>query len=135
MVACLLPDKGSLNVIRRSLMPFDNPVSFLTRSDLMAKPTPASRLSSLLRPLQKNVKPAPTYLKSPISAKRVSLRAAISIPYLPSSLPTRAVLCCGLSDPALSIRVSAFHAPIFKGITFVFLFCFRPLKGIPADRG
>ena len=54
MVACLLPDKGSLNVIRRSLMPFGNPVSFPTRSGLMAKPTPASRFSSLLRPLQKN---------------------------------------------------------------------------------
>ena len=36
-------------------MPFGNPVSFLTRSDLMTKPTPASRLSSLLRPLQMNV--------------------------------------------------------------------------------
>ena len=36
MVACLLPDKGSLNNIRRSLMPFGNHVSFLTRSDLMA---------------------------------------------------------------------------------------------------
>ena len=36
MVACLLPDNGSLNVIR-----FGNPVSFPTRSDLMAKPTPA----------------------------------------------------------------------------------------------
>ena len=55
MVACLLPDKGSLNVIRRSLMLFGNPVSFLTRSDLMVNPTPASRLSSLLCPLQKNV--------------------------------------------------------------------------------
>ena len=36
MVACLLPYNGSLNVIRRSLMPFGNPVSFPTRSDLMA---------------------------------------------------------------------------------------------------
>ena len=49
MIAYLLPDKGSLNVIRRSLVPFGNPVGFPTRSDLMAKPTPASRLSSLLR--------------------------------------------------------------------------------------
>ena len=53
MVACLLPDNGSLNVIRRSLMPFGNPVSFPKRSDLMAKPTPASRLSSVLRPLKR----------------------------------------------------------------------------------
>ena len=51
MVACVLPDKGSLYVIRRSLTPFGNPVSFLTRFDLMAKPTPASSLSSLLREL------------------------------------------------------------------------------------
>ena len=43
MVACLLPDKGSLHVIRRSFMPFGNPESFPTRSDLMTKPTPASR--------------------------------------------------------------------------------------------
>ena len=50
MVACLLPDKGDLNVIWRSLMPFGNPVNFPTRSDLMAKPTHASRLSSVLRP-------------------------------------------------------------------------------------
>ena len=55
MVACLLPDKGSLNVIRRSLMHFGNPESFPAKSDLMAKPTPASRLSSLLRPLKKIV--------------------------------------------------------------------------------
>ena len=40
MVACLLPDKGSLNVIMQVLMPLDNPMSFLTRSDLMTKPTP-----------------------------------------------------------------------------------------------
>ena len=51
MVACLLPDEGNLNVIRQSYMSFDNPESFPTRSDLMAKPTPAPRLSSLLRPL------------------------------------------------------------------------------------
>ena len=43
MVACLLPDKGSRHVIGRSLMPFGNPEGFPTRSDLMTKPTPASR--------------------------------------------------------------------------------------------
>ena len=46
MVACLLSDKGSFNVIRQSLVSFGNPDSFPTRSDYMAKPTPASRLSS-----------------------------------------------------------------------------------------
>ena len=39
MVACLLSDKESFNDIRRSLLSFGNPESFLTRSDLMAKPT------------------------------------------------------------------------------------------------
>ena len=53
MLACLLPDKGSLNVIRQSLMPFGNHESFPTMSDLMANPTPASHISSLLRPLKK----------------------------------------------------------------------------------
>ena len=42
---------------------------------------------------------------------------------------------CGLSDPALSKRVRTFHSPIFKGMTFVFFLVFRPLNGIPADRG
>ena len=55
MVACLLLGKGSLNVSRRSLIPFGNPKNFPTRSDLMAKSTPASCFSPLLRPLQKNV--------------------------------------------------------------------------------
>ena len=59
----------------------------------------------------------------------------VFISYLLSSLPTRAVLRCGLSDPALSIKVRTFHAPIRKGITLAFFFVFRPLKGIPADRG
>ena len=99
MVACSLPDKGSPNVMMQSLMPFGNPESFPTRSDLKAKPTPASYLSSVFRPSKKNVKPAPTSLISPTSAKRVSLRAAISIPYLPISLPSRAVLRCGLFIP------------------------------------
>ena len=73
-------------------MPFGSHESLLTRCDLMANPTPASRRSSFLRPLQKKVKPASTSLKSPTSARRVSIRAAISTFYLSSSLPTRAVL-------------------------------------------
>ena len=55
IVACLLPVKESLGVISRSFMPFGSPESLLTKCDLMVKPTPASRRSSLLRPLQKNV--------------------------------------------------------------------------------
>ena len=78
-------------------MPLGSPESLLTRCDLMANPTPASRRSSFLRPLQKKVQPAPTSFKSPYSARRVSLRAAISTLYRSSSLPTRAVLRSGLS--------------------------------------
>ena len=50
-----LPDKGSLSVSRRSFMPLGSPESLLTRCHLMANPTPASRCSSFLRPLQKKV--------------------------------------------------------------------------------
>ena len=45
------------------------------------------------------------------------------------SLLTRAVLLCGLSDPALSFSVCTFHASIFKGITFGFYFVFDPQEG------
>ena len=39
--------------IRRSLRPLGRLASLLTRWDMMAKPTPASRVSSLVRPIQK----------------------------------------------------------------------------------
>ena len=41
IVACLLPDKGNLNVIKRSFMPFESAKSLLTRCDLKANPIPA----------------------------------------------------------------------------------------------
>ena len=49
------------------------------------------------------------------------------------SLPTRAFLRCGRSDPALYISVHTSQAPIVKGITFVSFLRVRPLRGIPAD--
>ena len=132
--SCMLIDKkGSLNVIRRPLMPFDNPECFPTRTDLIAKPLPASCFTSLLGPLQKILLPVPTNLIFPISEKQVSFRVPVSIPYLQSFLPTRAVLWYGLSDPALSIRVWTFQMPIFKDITFYLFLWVRPLKGTPAD--
>ena len=103
MVAYFLSVQGSLNVIRRSLMAFGRLESLPTRSVLMANPAPTSRLSAHLRPLQRNVYPAPTSLIPPAYARRVSINAAIPILYLPSSLPTRAVLRCSVSDPVLSI--------------------------------
>ena len=81
-------------------MPFDKRESFPTRSDLMA----ASRLSSPFLSTPEECftvasKIASTSLISSTSANRVSIREAISIPYLPIFLPTRAVQRCGLSDP------------------------------------
>ena len=80
--------------------------------------------------------------KSPSSARRVSLRAAIStlwfirrgnlfsltFLYWSSSLPTRAVLRSDLSEPELSIRVRTFHAPMVRSITFIFIFSYSTAK-------
>ena len=53
VVVCLLPDKarqtGSLNVIGQFWVPFRSE-SFSTGSVFTAKPTPASRISLVLRP-------------------------------------------------------------------------------------
>ena len=59
----------------------------------MAKPTPALRLSSGARPLQKKDKPELLSLSvsSPSSASLVSLRVAMSILYLVSSSAMSAV--------------------------------------------
>ena len=81
IVACLLPDKGSLSVTRRSLCLFE--VWKLARCD-----GGESYSWFTLHFLQKKVCPAATSFKSPSSARRVSLRAAISSVYLFSSLPT-----------------------------------------------
>ena len=62
MVSCLLLDKGSpCHKTIRSFVPFGSPESLPKRSALMANPTHASPCSSVLRPLQKKVKPAPTF--------------------------------------------------------------------------
>ena len=133
IVACLLPDRGSLHAIRRALMPFGNHESLPTSSVLMAKTIPVLRFSSLLRQVQKKVYPAPISLISH-SASRVSLSAAICIPYHPSSLPTMAVLrsICSSTDNQCS---HIFYMPLIKGIPFVFFFLFQPLKRIPDDHG
>ena len=110
--------RGSLSVIRRSVIPFGSPERLPTRSVLMSNPTPTSRLSALLCPPQNNVYPAPTSQISPISARRVSLRTAVSVLYLARSLPTRAVLRCGLSDPALSFSVRKIQARLSKALFF-----------------
>ena len=115
-------------------MPFESSESLLTRCDLMAKPTPASRRSFFLRPLQKNVQPVPTIFNSPSSARQVSHRAAISTLYrlVVYQVELFYVVVC---LPALFIKVRTFHTPIVKAITFISFFLARPLNGIPADRG
>ena len=50
----------------------------LTRWSFMAKPSPASRRSSLLRPFQKMVYPSPISVTLLLLERRVSLRAAMS---------------------------------------------------------
>lgn len=109
----------------RSLSPLGRLLSLLIKCDLMAKPTPASRRSSLLRPLQKNVYPALTSVSCPSSANLVSLRAAMCMLYRSSSRATSAVRLSGLSALELSMRVRTFHVPKVSGVTEVFL-VFRP---------
>ena len=51
------------------------------------------------------------------------------------SLLTIDVLRCGLSDPALSVSVRIFQAPIVIIIIFVFFVRVQPLRRSPAIRG
>ena len=55
MVANFPRVRGSLIVIRRSFTPLGTPTSLAASVIFIAKPTPASRLSSAPRPLQKKV--------------------------------------------------------------------------------
>ena len=120
----------SFMVIILSLIPWGRLLNLFTSSFLTAKPTPASRQSSLARPLQKNVKPAPVSLGCPSSAS-VSLRAAMSTLYLASSRPTSAVLLSGLFACALSSRVRTFHVPKMNGFILILCFLFIPLVWDP----
>ena len=73
-------------------MSFGRPESLLTRCDLTANPTSASRRAFFLRPPQKKVQPASTSLNKTLPLQGDSLRAAISTLYPSSSLPTRAII-------------------------------------------
>ena len=131
MVAFLLFPSGSCIFISRSFMPSGMLASFRTRIDLMAKPTPVSRRSSLRRPLQKKVYPPPVSVSWPLSAKRVSLSAAMSMTYRASSLATRAVRLPGLSALRLSSRVLTFHVARVSTFVFFFFSVLRPLGRDP----
>ena len=127
MVVWHLPFRSTHICMSRSFNPLGRLVNLLTRFDLMAKPTPASRRSSLLRPLQKKVYPALASVSCPSFASLVSLRAAMWMLYLSSSLATSAVLLSGLSALELSMSVRTFHVPMVNGVTKVFFFfIFRP---------
>ena len=78
---------------------------------LRANPTPCILSSSFAFQLQKNVYPHFGSAIEPSSASLVSLRAATSIWYLPSSLAMRAVLLSGLEEASRSRKVCTFHAP------------------------
>ena len=86
-------------VMSRSFTPFGGHVNLPTSAVFTAKPTPASRRSSL----HFTPKEGATFSHSwPSLASRVSLRAAISL-YLVSSLPIRSEVCQHL----LSLKVCA----------------------------
>ena len=127
IVACFFPVSVSFMVIILSLIPWGRLLNLFTSLFLTSKPTPASRWSSLTRPLQKNVKPVPVSLSCPSSVRCVSLRAAMTILYLASSRPTSAVLLSGLFACALSSRVRTFHVPKMNGFILIFCFLFLPL--------
>ena len=111
-------------------------MSLDTRVDLMANPTPDSLFSVSGFPDQKKV-----YVDSatsPVSARRVSLKAAMSTPYLESSLSMRALLRSGHAVPSRSCMVRTFHAARVIGLTRVYFFFFIicvPLVGILSSRG
>ena len=113
-----LSGKGSF--INRSLTGVRRSGSCLQSEVLMASPTPYILYSSFVFPLQKNVYPPFGSAVKPSSVSLVSLRAVMSIWYLPSSLAMRAVLLTGLEEASWSRRVRTFHAP---KIIFLFFFC------------
>ena len=69
------------------------------------------------------VQPLTGSVRQPSSASRVSLRAAMSMLYLDSSLATRAVLLSDLPLFSLSIRLRTFQVPI---VSFLFFIWVRP---------
>ena len=105
---------GSLTGVGRS-------GSCLQSEVLMAGPSPCLS-SSFAFLFQKNVYPPFGSAIQPSSASLVSLKAAMSIWYLPSSLAMRAVLLSSLEEASRSRRVLTFHAPSFFFFFFFFFF-------------
>ena len=134
VVAWHFPANGNHIVMSLPFTVFGRHSSLLIRLVLIAKCPPVSRHSPSLLPLQKKV-----YLISvrlPSFANLVSLRAALWMRYLFSSLATRAVLP-GLLDFVLSISVHTFHVPMVSkcfvvcrfSIHFIIFVCFDCIVG------
>ena len=120
-VTCREGLSGKRSFIKRSLTGVGRSGSCLQSEVLMASPTPCILSSSLAFPLQKNVYPPFGSATESSSASQVSLRAAMSICYLSSSLAMRAALLSDLEEASPSRMVSTFHA---VKIAFFVLFCF-----------
>ena len=106
--------------------------SCLQSEVLMASPTPCILSSSFAFPLQNIVFPPFGSAIEPSWASLVSLRASMSIWYLPSSLTMRAVLLSGLKETSRSRRVCTFHAS--KMISFFLLLILTAFKAICKSR-
>ena len=126
--------RASLTVIRRQFIALGFSFREGTSLDLMANPTPASLFSAAGLPDQKKV-----YVdsgSSPTSARRVSLRAAMSTLYRSSSLSIRALLRSGRAVPSRSSMVRTFHAARVICLALDFFLAFvLPLYGILSSRG
>ena len=97
IVKCRPHERGTLSFMIRSLTLVGRSILSM-RLDLIAKPTPPSRLSPSGFPTQKSVKPDFISISWSSPDSRVSDRAAMSMFSLCSSFVTNAVLRSGLSD-------------------------------------
>ena len=119
IVAKLSMLRGSLIVMILSLTGRGISVSFLTISFLVAKPTPASRLSPSGLSLQK--KEYSKTLRLPDSENLVSHKASMSMLYLASSIASSAVHLSGRPAPSRSRRVLTFHCAIVSSCLLLLL--------------
>ena len=86
---------------------------FSNKSDLMAKPTPPSRISCFGFSNQKMRYPEPFLISRSSFGKLVSDRTVMSMFSLSNSLETRAVLRLGRFENARSRRVKTFQQHMF----------------------
>ena len=107
-VTCQEGLSGKQSFINRSVTGVRGSGSCLQSEVLMASPTPCIVISSFAFPLQKNVHSPVGSAIEPSSASLVSLRAAMSVWYLPSSLAMRAVLLSGLEERGSNTNLLAY---------------------------